>query len=737
MLQQLVNLEQLLIGGGGWLMNHISVPGGLKFCYSDVFGLYAWSVAKDKWISLTTADRFPAGAFTGYLKGPPEGDNGVFAFAVAPSDHSKGYLCFAGKVWKMTGGNSIDTIAFTATNFVLRTDMDSNNQRPQTRMCTGKIAIDPRDPDHVIVGTNAAAPGGCAWRSTNGMDFSVIASIPAPYGQLPNSTTPPTTNPLGGALVNGDYYMHPDTFAFFTRLNGAFVNISCAQGVMGIMFDPGSAADTTSVPGKTLTSRVYLYLCAHGYFTSSNAGNSFSLMSGFPAQTQTALTVSNAVMRNGKLWVCAYQAAPLDPHLSYILMSNAGGAFVDKSPQPSRANGNPMVDIAFDPLVSTRVCVIFDGGGLQECTINGSDVITYGTFFPALRASDPADAVWQSVTEENFMTTSRIQFSPDEPNVLEFSEGLGFWTQLRSAAQIGNTNTWVPKSRGIENVVAMYPAMDNNDRAVLCVQDRRAFVRKFDESRKYPVDHIGVGTNDNIAIAYGRRPHVLEATNDVSIAIKTAKSGILVGDTYFPFKLSQQPYTDLAEFVITRKKVNGKYSAIVIPLNGEGPPKYCDELTVDSNGIVGTWVECVLSGKPAPGAALNNWLNQFHGYDGFNLRKSIICQDLVNPAKVRMLHSDGVYKNSNYGQHDAWTLTAASTPPIDTFWNCKFKPVPFIEDACVLTYGNDGTGLYYSDNGGASFTSMSSVYSMGEIIDISFGPRFAARSTPLCASSAA
>ncbi len=154
---QLQNFKTLKIGGGGYLTGHDQHKDGTLVCRTDTYGAYLWNEADKQWEQLVTTLSMPK---TEHKHGI---GNGVYEIAVAPSDSNIFYMAFAGRVFRSDNKGK----TWTRTKLPQVKNLEPNSANFQ-RIVGHKMAINPLDPDHVILGTQdnglwQTRDGGKTW----------------------------------------------------------------------------------------------------------------------------------------------------------------------------------------------------------------------------------------------------------------------------------------------------------------------------------------------------------------------------------------------------------------------------------------------------------------------------------------------------------------------------------------------------------------------------------------------
>jgi len=138
---------------------------------------------------MLTTDRMPS-ADSGDEKG-----TGVYEIRIAPSDADIMFMSFLGYVFVTTDAGE----TWTRTSFS-ETDMDPNDSR---RYFGEKMAIDPAEPDHVLVGVASySGSTGGFWRTTDGgSNWTKVTAVGNP--SVGSAVTAITFDPNSGTDGNG------------------------------------------------------------------------------------------------------------------------------------------------------------------------------------------------------------------------------------------------------------------------------------------------------------------------------------------------------------------------------------------------------------------------------------------------------------------------------------------------------------------------------------------------------
>jgi hypothetical protein len=232
----------LKVGAGGFITGiDISPDGSLIIARTDTYGLYRLiqtSTGK-VWIQLVTDKRVPAADVK------PDQGGGVYEVVTAPSNPNRAYMAWQNKVYR--SDNKGFNWRLTAAPVVNR----DGNYQPWSKDGP-KMAIDPRNPDVVLVGaedypTGSTPPCTATARAvistSGGSSWQTVSSIPT--GQIDIQTVEETVN---GVKVIKHFC-----------IGGRGINV--------ILFDPTSPALTN---GRT--SVVYTSSYKNGIYRSRDGG---------------------------------------------------------------------------------------------------------------------------------------------------------------------------------------------------------------------------------------------------------------------------------------------------------------------------------------------------------------------------------------------------------------------------------------------------------------------------------
>lgn len=290
--------QPLRIGGGGWLTGlDISADGSTRVVRTDTYGAYLWDAGTSRWIQLVTSESLPVDEVD------VERAQGVYEIRVAPSQPNRLYMAYDGRVFRSDTRGS----RWSATAFPRVSTMDPNDA---FRTWGEKMAVDPVNPDHVLVGTPrdglfVTRDGGASWRK--------VAAVPA----------------------SGQYKQG-------------------WPGITGIAFDPDSGVDAG------LTRGIYVASSAYGVYHSADAGSSWTHLT----ENSGPQSVLHASVAGG-----AYFAT--SPDLQHT-KPNGVWKYSSAGWQDINPGGQYWHSIAIDPRDTKRVVLGSDGGFLNVSANGGA-----------------------------------------------------------------------------------------------------------------------------------------------------------------------------------------------------------------------------------------------------------------------------------------------------------------------------------------------------------------------------
>jgi hypothetical protein len=155
----------LNIGAGGWITGIDIAPNGVKTIRTDTYGAYRWRPELDAWDQLVTTASMPSGEL--FIEDTLDDRYGVFEICAAPSNTNIIYMVFnqfcyrsqdGGRNWRKTG----------------LSELAAANPNDDYRMYGRKMAVDPRDPDTVFLGTQR---GGLVYTRNGGVTWTTHGDV--------------------------------------------------------------------------------------------------------------------------------------------------------------------------------------------------------------------------------------------------------------------------------------------------------------------------------------------------------------------------------------------------------------------------------------------------------------------------------------------------------------------------------------------------------------------------------
>lgn len=624
--------EALKVGAGGFVTGmDVDRTGTTYVLRTDTYGAYVGN-GSDAWRQVVNAASMPAAFVESFTRGSAQGlGEGVYEIRVAPSDPDRIYMIFAGTIWRSDDRGS--RWAHAGIGYVA----GGVNPNDDTRHYGEKMAVDPANPDVVYAG----ATGGLYVTTDAGASWSAVSGVPPPSG---------------------------------------------AGAITGIVLDPSSG--TTG--GRTNT--IYAVSNGHGVYRSSNAGASWSRLSGGPTTASHA-----AVAKDGAYYVAN------GTHSVYRYSGRGWTA--------SASTGQSLIAIATDPFDAARITVARDSGHLAVSTDRGASWRAGGIIWSGGAATRVAkDVPWLAFANESYMSTGTIVFDPRVRNKLWFAEGIGVWYSKNP----DNTTrtTWYSHSAGIEQLVARDVTVPPGSPYVFTAGMDRGVFRVPVANGSYPSDYATMGSSKALIGAWALGYSSLNPLHVVAI-VNGQGAGDLSGysldggATWTRFPVQPAPGTsgDVAVPSIDD----------IIAVIGTG---YAWRSTDRGR----SWTALAL-----PGVS-NTAEDRKRLHDGYLIKKHILAVDGVDRKTVYLyFHDHGLFVSTDGGA--TWELRAQM--PSGTYgvgyWHAKLRSVPGQAGHLFFTVGiNGGTGqpnpsdtyLWRSLNGGAFWAR---VPGFQEVYDVALG----------------
>jgi hypothetical protein len=584
--------HDLRIGGGGYIRGMDIVADGTKVARTDSYGAYVWNGSA--WQQLISSSTMPTAEIN-------LGNNGgIYEIRIAPSNTNIFYMMFNGAIYVSTNKGT----SWTQTAFSPSTPEPCCTANDNFAQNGEKMAIDPANSNVVYAGTEASG----LWVTTNGgSSWSHVASSSVPMG-----------------LDSG--------------------------GMTGIAPDPSSG--TTG--GKTNT--IYVGSWGNGVYESTNAGVSWSYLSGGPS------SVTNAEVENG-----IYYAVDDTNAWKY-----SGGTWTEI------LAGAEAHSIAVDPGNAQHIVLANGGGGLNQSFDGGA---TWSGQEAGTRVA--TDVPWLAWTNEDYMTNGNMIFDPTGSDKLYFAEGIGVWYSNPPSSNIAFN--WYSQSAGIEQLVANEVISPPGGHPLVASWDRPVFT--ITNPDVYPSTH-GPNNDNAIILGFGldwasnNPSYIAGVMMDVGEAYESSYSTD-GGVTWTNF--GSQPDDVASDFHIGGNIAVASSTDMVWITGNGGQPYY-------SKDGGNTWTATDPPGTSSQDAG---W-----GY-AYYLRRFILAADRVNIGTFYAYNTnDGVYRSTDGGV--TWTLVhSGQLIPFDTY-NAELESVPN-EAGNLFFCAGSASGQTLTNSGGQAF----------------------------------
>jgi hypothetical protein len=542
---------------------------------------------------------------------------GVYEIQIAPSNSNIMYMMFKGYVFKTTNEGT----TWTETSFA----QVSTNVGDPYRMDGQKMAIDPNNPDIVYVGTPlnglfVTTNGGTSWQSVSGVPVSVAS--------------------------NGD-----------------------SPGITGIQFDPAN------------TNIIFAASYGNGVYETTNAGTSWSKLSGGPGSVQYAAMSSTGVY---------YVVGDNDTDL----WSYSNGVWKELLTGLINA-------VAINPSNPNEIVVANNSDQLNE-SVNGGTSWAGWTTNATLSSNN---IPWLTATAP-WVSPSALAFNPLEPNELLASGDNGFWTTTVPQTITSTTPiVWTSQGTGIEQLVANEIIVPPGGDPVVASWDRGFFYisnAQIVASTFGPVADSAISAGWSIDYASSDPSFIVGISDGAYTGITTERSGYSTngGQTWTPFPTDPPG-------VGTGGAYQGPWAGSIAastPTNILWAPANRNQPYYTTDGG-NTWNAVSL-----PGAS--NWAD--HGGAWYGNDRNVTADRVLANTFYLVFDTHGVYQTTNGGA--AWTQIYAASPTSGPFYysggNERIQAVP--GEAGNLFYSPGITDMpndlfYQSTNAGSTWSAVAHV----------------------------
>lgn len=644
------NWAPMKVGAGGFITGiDMSSDGTVFLAQTDVYGLYRWSVTSNRWAQVLQAQRMPQ------ENRQEDQSFGVYALAIAPSNSKRVYMAWNNQVFRSNNSG----YSWLKTNAPLL-ERDANGK---FRTWGPNIAVDPKNPDVVIIGANDSGPAYLS--SDGGNGWTQLASLPK--GRKDQ------------VVWEGQTYQVP------------------GAGITTLVFDPSSPV----INGRT--SVVYASSYKNGIYRSSNGGNTWSKLAGSPQYFIRA-----EVAKDGTLYGVTE---------SEVWRYRAGSW--KKITMP---NACCLVSVAVSPTNANRIIAIRDNGIMWQ-SLNGGDSWSA----PISYQASATDVPWlaRSLNASGYLSPSQIMFDKTIPDRLWVAQGTGVW--YSDISTNATSVTWQSRNAGIEELVGnhviappggkpvvaawdfgtFYIDNPNTYRTRQAVSDRFNSTWSLDYSLTDPKFLVG-NTTDHRGIFCGYWCQL----DGKSIQAGYSTDG---GQTWTPFASYPAPAYGVLDG--KRMPLASKWGfgsiAVSTPDNIVWMPSFDNDpyYTLDRGR---TWKKVVL-----PGFIQNGKTGSHHQY---HLKRQDVVADKTIPGTFYIAHTGqyvdnqqvvgpAVYRSTDGGV--TWSKVYEGEIAPFAVWNAKLKSVPGKAGHLFFTSGplsgSPYSGFMHSTNGGSSWQALPNV----------------------------
>jgi hypothetical protein len=640
----------LRIGAGGFVTTiDISPDGSSRLIGTDTSGAFIWSALTGNWQQLVLNPYFPDASASSQL-------GAAWHVLSAPSDPTRIYL---GYVPGVSSGSATGyiyrsdnrAVSFARTAYALSSSADGNSGAK--KVFGPKMAVDLVNKDVLYLadgdGTfHVTSNGGGSW-----------ASVP----NVPTATATVSSQVIAGAIV----------------------------------FDP------TSTTSGGIKQGIYVYSPGNGVYHSTNGGTSFALVAGGPASYTPSLFYAGhmKITTDGVLYLTQKSDTPANSRL----WRYQSGAWTDMAPNIAGGTGNAET-IFVDPSGSNPSLVGcgVDGGFIYVSSNYGAIFVSGGT-----QSRTATNIAWFAVAAESYMTIGDMVMDPVVAGRLWFAEGIGIWYSTSP-----NYNAWLESSIGIENMIYNWVICPPNGYPVICCSDRPFFTSV--NPNQFP---SGYGPNYDHAIAYGASADWASSTPSYVVGLDT---WVDESNSYSTNKgLAWTRFAGNAG-QFAAGKTNGAIAASTTTNIVYIPSNRGDVWRTHDGGATWAFVPAANFGgtgmQNASGSVDTGWPWAYY------LRAQIVCADRTS-ANTFYAHNwqtaalgGGIYRSTDGG--DNWTRRSTffcqggGTSHSFTSNNAKLRSVPNLSGTGTAGHlffsagDNDSDALYYSIDGGSTWTAVGS-----------------------------
>lgn len=379
--------KPIKMGAGGFATGIDTAPDGTRVIRTDSNGAWIWDANLNggEWRALISKMTMEG---TG-LDSPKSG-GGAQAIAISQSNPSIIYLAWKGYLLKSTDKG----MHFTKLN-IEGTEMDPN---ANCRAWGGRLAIDPNNPNVVYFGSMTHG----LYVTTNGNDFSKVTAIPVSQ----------TEGYCGESGIN-------------------------SAGITAISFDKSSGTSS----GKTNT--IYVSSHKNGVYRSTNAGVSFTQISGGSYGGPNSVVHGHA--GGGNYFAIGFNG---ENALNTIYKYNGTNwQVITPSGWEGITTKTEVATLSINPSNPNTILLAEHSGELYMSTNAGSSWVKETSHILVAPVMP-----WIELNGSHWLVTSQIAFDQTIPNRLWLALGNGVAYTDVNPSNLGNV-TWTHQSQGMEQLV--------------------------------------------------------------------------------------------------------------------------------------------------------------------------------------------------------------------------------------------------------------------------------------------
>jgi len=464
---------------------------------------------------------------------------------------------------------------------------------------------------------------------------------------------------------------------------------------------------------------VYVGVMGGGVWRSADGGNTFSKLTGGPADSLNP--IQGRVAADGTLYVTF---SPDDGVNTGGAVYAYEGAWRNITPSGSVVfNGvRRWVGIAVDPNNSDRIALSNDGNFPREfflSTDRGANWISVGNDAAYNRFLSYSVPDWYDDNDHKYSRAGGLAFDPGNGNRLWLTTGFGVYrTDDVWASSVHLQMKEVMK--GLEEIVVTqvfaYPQGGSNAFAAT-VMDKVGF--NFKDANTLPDKKMGLGNfsianGTGFAFSWNQPDHqvIVGGTHDYSgtVAARSTDGGASWNQMSLPTGSAPNWGSTIAGNVAV--SATNSNQIVWVPLN---PSWYSGgHVPVYSSNGGASWVN--VNGLPAS----SNPVNQIW------FRSRILVSDTVDGNSFYYYEerypNAQIYRSTDGGRN----FSVVNSTDVPGQWVVQMQAAPGVEDE--LWIGVDGKGVFYSRDGGESFTAAGS---WEDFFSFAVGPRAAQGGAPM------